>query len=928
LDIVKTSPNDKNRYRHLLLDNQLKVLLVESDESPKSSAALAVNVGHYDDPNDRPGLAHFLEHMLFLGTKEFPQIGEFQNFISQHGGSNNAWTGPEHTCYFFDISNSHFEQALARFSRFFVSPLFHAEAVEKERMAVDSEFQMKLNDDARRLYEVHKAVVNQQHPFSKFSVGNAQTLRDKPNSPIRDELLEFYQQQYSADLMTLCLVSPHSLDEQQSVVEELFSDVINRNKASKSVTVPFWPPNQAPKWIHIQPIKEMRKLTVAFEFPSMIEHYQTKPLSYIAHMIGYEGGGSVTQWLKHKEWITSLAAGGGASGSNFREFTISCILTPEGLEHCEEIIERLFQYIRLVTQHGLSSWRYDEKRAVMEAAFRFQESTKPMDLASHLVMSLQHYQPDDAVYGDYMMQAYDAELTQQLASTLTPENCRVTLVSQQGEFDQTADWYDTPYSIADISAELIEKWRQAPAHSEMYLADENPYICHHLETQNLESEATLPEQIQNLPGFTLWHLQEPEIRVPKGAIYVAIDSPKSVETPRRIVMLKLCVELFMDALSKRTYQAELAGMSYNIYAHQGGLTLALYGFSEKMPQLLSLILERFKQREFQRSRFDEIKQQLQRFWANSRHDRPISQLFNCLSGLLQPNNPPHKVLLEALNDIQVDELPVFVGELLDTLHVEMFVYGDWQRHQALDMGDALKDALRVKDQEYRESLRPLIMLGNTGSSHREVFCDQPDSAVVVYQQAQTSTPRNVALFTLTNQLMSSEFFHQIRTKQQLGYMVGTGNMPLNRHPGIVFYVQSPTAGSGHLLSAIDEFLNAFYMVLLELTDYQWHSSKRGLLNQIMTPDANLKAKGQRLWVAIGNKDHDFSHRDTVIEEIKQLSRADMIRFVVEQLKPRTATRLVMSTQGTNHKNEPKVQLGQDILSIEQFHALPRNTELG
>jgi secreted Zn-dependent insulinase-like peptidase len=928
LDIVKTSPNDKNRYRHLVLDNQLKVLLVESEESPKSSAALAVNVGHFDDPIERAGLAHFLEHMLFLGTAEFPEIGEFQNFISQHGGGNNAWTGAEHTCYFFDISNSHFEPALDRFSRFFVSPLFHEQAVEKERMAVDSEFQMKINDDARRLYQVHKEVINPQHPFSKFSVGNAETLQDTPDSQIRDELLSFYEQHYSADLMTLCMVSPLSLDEQQSIVEAKFSDVINHQNADKRVTVPFWAPNQEPQWVHIQPIKEMRKLTLAFEFPSMYPHYKTKPLSYIAHMLGYEGNGSVTQWLKEKEWITSLAAGGGASGSNFREFTLTCILTPEGLTHCDEIIERLFQYIRLVAKEGLSAWRYEEKRAVMEAAFRFQESIKPMDLASHLVMSVQRYEADDAVYGDYMMNVYESELTESLAQALTPDRCRVTLISQQGEFDQFADWYDTPYSVTPIDPEKITQWQQAPAHPELYLADENPYICRHLETQNIESEATLPEQIQSLPGFTLWHLQEPDIRVPKGSIYVAIDSPKSVETPRRIVMLRLCVELFMDTLSKRTYQAELAGMSYNIYPHQGGLTLALYGFSEKLPQLLSLILERFAKREFLTSRFDDIKQQLHRFWSNTRHDRPISQLFNCLGGLLQPNNPPHKVLLESLQDIQLEELPVFVGELLETLHVEMFVYGDWQRHQALDMGDALKDALRVKNQVYQESLRPLIMLGETGTLHREVFCEQPDSAVVVYHQAQASSPRNVALFTLTNQLMSSEFFHQIRTKQQLGYMVGTGNMPLNRHPGIVFYVQSPTAGSAHLLAAIDEFLNAFYMVLLELSDYQWHSSKRGLLNQIMTPDANLKAKGQRLWVAIGNKDLSFSHRETVIEEIKALTRADMIRFVVDELKPRTANRVVMTNQGTSHQDSPKVEAGLEIDTIEQFHSLPRNTELG
>lgn len=191
------------------------------------------------------------------------------------------------------------------------------------------------------------------------------------------------------------------------------------------------------------------------------------------------------------------------------------------------------------------------------------------------------------------------------------------------------------------------------------------------------------------------------------------------------------------------------------------------------------------------------------------------------------------------------------------------------------------------------------MLGKNGTFQRSVECNQEDSAVVLYYQCDDIEPRNIALYSLANHLMSATFFHEIRTKQQLGYMVGTGNLPLNRHPGIVLYVQSPNAAPVDLISSIDEFLNAFYMVLLELNEYQWHSSKRGLWNQIATPDTTLRSRAQRLWVAIGNKDRSFNQKEVVLEELKTLTRADMIRFVVNELKPRTANRLIMHTQGTH-----------------------------
>ncbi len=200
--------------------------------------------------------------------------------------------------------------------------------------------------------------------------------------------------------------------------------------------------------------------------------------------------------------------------------------------------------------------------------------------------------------------------------------------------------------------------------------------------------------------------------------------------------------------------------------------------------------------------------------------------------------------------------------------------------------------------------------------------------MVIYHQCEDTSPHSIALYSLANHLMSATFFHEIRTKQQLGYMVGTGNMPLNKHPGIVLYVQSPNSAPAELVRSIDEFLNAFYMVLLELNEYQWHSSKRGLWNQISAPDTTLRSRAQRLWVAIGNKDTEFNQREKVLEELKNLTRADMIRFVVNELKPRTANRLVMHTQGIAHADAPKIHLGQEIGSIEEFQLRPKDVGLG
>jgi len=130
-DIV-TSPNDDDEYHALQLENGLKVLLVSDPDTDKSAASLAVHVGSGSDSKERQGLAHFLEHMLFLGTEKYPQPGEYHEFIRSNGGSQNAYTSYEFTVYYFDIEPGRLEPALDRFSQFFVAPLLSPEYVERE----------------------------------------------------------------------------------------------------------------------------------------------------------------------------------------------------------------------------------------------------------------------------------------------------------------------------------------------------------------------------------------------------------------------------------------------------------------------------------------------------------------------------------------------------------------------------------------------------------------------------------------------------------------------------------------------------------------------------------------------------------------------------------------------------------------------------
>ncbi|CAK0851930.1 unnamed protein product [Prorocentrum cordatum] len=100
---------------------------------------MAVQAGSLDDPAELPGLAHFCEHMLFLGTSRYPLPDDYRNFMSAHGGTHNAFTAGEVTVYFGEVPYEAASDALSRFSDFFRAPLFNSDYVQKEVHAIDNE---------------------------------------------------------------------------------------------------------------------------------------------------------------------------------------------------------------------------------------------------------------------------------------------------------------------------------------------------------------------------------------------------------------------------------------------------------------------------------------------------------------------------------------------------------------------------------------------------------------------------------------------------------------------------------------------------------------------------------------------------------------------------------------------------------------------
>lgn len=166
------------------------------------------------DPKEIPGLAHFCEHMLFLGTEKYTEENAYTAFLRQHGGTCNACTRRESTNYYFDVSSENLSGALDRFAQFFLCPLFTQSATEREINAVNSENDKNLKLDAWRIQMLKQSLGNPMHEYSNFGTGNRDTLCTIPMSKginIRNEVIKFYSKFYSSNIMSLVVLGKEDI---------------------------------------------------------------------------------------------------------------------------------------------------------------------------------------------------------------------------------------------------------------------------------------------------------------------------------------------------------------------------------------------------------------------------------------------------------------------------------------------------------------------------------------------------------------------------------------------------------------------------------------------------------------------------------------------------------------------------------------------
>ena len=880
--IPKVSPFDDRDYRVLTLENGLQALLVSDPEADKAAASMNVRVGSAQDPDDLQGLAHFLEHMLFLGTEPYPQSDAYQQYISDNAGSHNAFTAQQDTNYFFDIEPSALPGALDRFSEFFLSPLFNADHLESERNIVHSEYMARIRDESRRENDVLNQLLNPDNPTTGFAVGSRDTLADpEGEATLRERVIDFYHRYYDANVMNLAVVAPQPLDELEALVVERFADIPDHDLSAPTIDAPLIDPDTLPRYVERQSLQDRRQLRFYFPIPDPTDEYRTKPTQLIAHLLGDEGDGSLLAVLREAGLADGLSAGVGRGDGNEALFTVSISLTPAGAERLDDIEATLFAAIEQIRADGLAEWRYDEQKSLSEQAFRFQQHGAPQQEATRLAMSLSRYPVEDVQYAAYRMDGMDSERQQRYLDALTQDNMLRFYSAPDVESDTISPWFNT-------------QWKEQPptaigqALSGLALPEPNPFIASDLTLQGGQDEQ--PTALIETPTFTTWHMQDSRFNTPSVEWRVSLQHPSASYSAEEAVLTRLLAGWLNDSLNESLYPAWIAGQSFSAYAHARGMTLSFSGWRDGQTPLIDQALEQLQQADISTGAFERVRYQLQREWRNAPQASLTGQASRALGEALLTPQWSTAELLEASQRLEKRHLENFRRRFLDDLYIDAMAVGNLNAEQAQEQANLIRGALTPR--LTRDDIPPLTPL--EVSSESEILhphSTREESLVLRYLQGRDTSVEEQARLSVLAQWLDTPFYQQLRTEEQLGYIVNAGYSPMLEAPGISLIVQSPDVDSSTIAERMDAFMEAAEARLNTLSNGELAAHRQAVHDRLNQRDTSLPSMTNRYWQATALDEVRFDRReqlaalalDVSVEELQSLwpellSRQLDIRF--------------------------------------------------
>ncbi len=886
----------------ICLSNGLQAYLISDPGVHESAAALAVEAGSWQDPKEYPGMAHFLEHMLFLGTAAYPKENEYMQYISDNGGQLNAYTASDRTVYIFSINNDAYKGAVDRFSHFFVDPLFNPSSIGRELHAVDQEHAKNIENDGWRGYMILKETGNPDHPNAGFSTGNADTLSGIP----QEALKKWYKEHYSSNRMHLVTISPLPIEEMIQLTVEKFSAVPNHHLPPAAYPDEMLSSEQKGHFLYVKPVKDLKTVSMVWQLPKEIAlDIETATPHLIAYALGNGTENGLLEQLKREKIAEGISTSTDRFSKDCLLFNIDISLTEAGTKQIDTVIQRTFQAINRLKETGIPRYIFDETHRMCKIGYEYQSRSDAYNFVSDKVATMIYEKLETFPLKSSVPQRYDAKLIRTVLDTLTPESCVFFVYADPkltGVLPSTQEkWMNASYAIKEIPSSNLTAWASSNPHSHIDIPSANPYLPESLAlipaAENLPSQPTL---IVSEDLGKMYFKQDQKYLVPETTAFISLKTPQQDGSAKANALFDLYTRALTEKLCSPLFYASQAGLGVNFSQNKFNFSISVSGYSEKTPLFLKTIFQSLQEVSPTAAEFDIYKQSLLSTYDNASKELPVRQSMQLLKSMIYNNCPTPRATYQALKNISHEDFLHFANELFKTTYAETLVYGNITSAEAEGIWGELKTTLNAapfsKSHHYKlgvlspaEKLGPYMVVQNTQR--------QGNSTVLMLHQGAFSMEKRAAQEILSNAL-KDDFYTTLRTKQQTGYIANAWDTEVERQLLQFFAVQSNSHQPSELLARFELFLEEFSRhINKKISEERFETLKVSLIKELEMPPETLPGKASMLYNFAYEYEGDFDWLEKRVEAVKKLTYSDFIATAKTFLSRSNLKRLAVLMEG-------------------------------
>lgn len=900
--MFKKSFTDKRDYKFFKLDNDIDVVLIKDETAQISDVTLSVGTGSFEDTVE--GIAHFLEHMLFLGSDKYPDEKFYGNYISNHGGYSNAFTAGDQTCYYYTIASEYLDKSLDIFSRFFIDPRLEASAVDREKNAVNSEHSKNITNDSWRNHQIIKKISNTNNPLSKFSTGNNETLAIPD---IRDRVINFYENNYSANLMKLIILSNKDFDEMKNMAIKYFSEIKNKNYSHQR---DHGYPLNLPLTLEVVPIKDDNSIQIIFQVKETKFMKKNNILNFLSHLIGYEGNGSIFNHLQNIGYATSLMAGGEETIDTYKFFKIKVKLTDEGFQNKDYVINCVFDYINKFisacnNDYNKISSLWEENKFLSQQSFNNAPMPEGSDYCVSISEKLHKINTSDKnelynmFYSNYHFDDFNNEIMQiilEILNSFKLDNSLIIFTSKKFENNtsETEKYYGIKYNLRKSKYE----YNSNKTIGETFIHDINKYVCKNTTFLTKKNIDKVPELYYSANGIKIYSYPHTNYENTQMVFNMTVELDYEYNNLNKTT-LGLWTELLKHALNADLYDLQIANYNVSFSNKRNSFQIYIYGYPEKITDVTGLVLGYIKDFELNYANdnmLNIVKTNIKKIINNYKFSQPYSKINdvigeNCIGGFIHPMET-----LKVIDNITLDGLKNNIKTIFSKINIVTYLEGNYNENIISDIKEQISkycinceyfdinlDKLKIFKEKHNDKC--FVKNENEHEKNCAVSISFP---ICYYRPGFTKDWEKISsLCTLTSNIVEKEFFDDLRTKQQLGYIVKhhVNKLGYNTYPQVLmsFLVQSDLKDCSYLQEKINNFINNFAPEFDKITESEFNEIKLSIIESLDSPFINLIESSNFYYAKITTSENVFNERQILISAISNTTLDEVKQFYKDNI---------------------------------------------